>query len=107
VQLHTPPCIPPGCTAPSAPARLQALGIDTSRQHAAQLLARYDKDRSGTLEIEEFSKLSRELREWQWAQGQWPRPPPPPKGASVMPKAAAHEEASWRCPWFGVVGLGL
>ena len=51
----------------------------------------------GTLEIEEFAKLSRELREWQWAQGQWPRPPPPPKGASVMPKAAAHEEANWRC----------
>ena len=51
----------------------------------------------GTLEIEEFAKLSRELREWQWAQGQWPRPPPPPKGASVMPKGAAHEEANWRC----------
>ena len=51
----------------------------------------------GTLEIEEFAKLCRELREWQWAQGTWPRPPPPPKGASVRPKAQPHEEASWKC----------
>jgi len=39
----------PRCFALSAHSHLQALGLDTSRQHAASLLARYDKDRSGAL----------------------------------------------------------
>ena len=86
------------CTQMPCTPRAHTTHAHATHTHATHTRhARSARAPPGTLEIEEFAKLCRELREWQWAQGTWPRPPPPPKGASVRPKAQPHEEASWKC----------
>ena len=75
---------------------LQALGFDTSHHHSAGILSKYDRDRNGALEIEEFANLCRQLREWQWSTGQWPPPPLPPTAGQTA-SARSWEEKHWRC----------
>merc|ERR1711998_532977 len=49
-------------------AALNKLGLATNSQQAAEVLARYDTDFSGVLELGEWTKLVRELLEWQSVQ---------------------------------------
>ena len=46
---------------------LQAMGLDTDTEEAATLLARFDTDRSGRLELKEFRTLVGELKQFQAA----------------------------------------
>ena len=46
---------------------LEALSLDCTTSHAADLLKRYDADGNGLLDLNEFYTMVRELREWQWA----------------------------------------
>jgi Ca2+-binding EF-hand superfamily protein len=46
---------------------LEALSLDTTTSHAADLLKRYDADGNGLLDLDEFYTMVRELREWQWS----------------------------------------
>ena len=46
---------------------LEALSLDCTTSHAANILRRFDRDGNGVLDLNEFYTLVRELREWQWA----------------------------------------
>lgn len=46
---------------------LEALSLDCTTSHAADLLKRYDADGNGLLDLDEFYTMVRELREWQWS----------------------------------------
>ena len=47
---------------------LKALGLDVGSEEATSILQKYDTDRSGLLEIDEFATLVHQLRKWQQSQ---------------------------------------
>ena len=46
-------------------AALQELGLNTSHQHAATILQRFDRSGAGTLDVQEFANLVRQLKDSQ------------------------------------------
>lgn len=59
-------------------AALQALGLPTATAQATQILARFDADRSGRLDVDEFASLCAELQKFQATSGIAASLAPPP-----------------------------
>ena len=77
---------------------LHALGIDVTPPEAAQVLARYDADHSGLMELDEFARLARGLGYQPASYQPASHPPPPsypPPPAFPPPAAPAYQPAAY------------
>lgn len=73
---------------------LRVLGLDVNSDDATRVLARYDSDRNGLMELDEFARLAYELR--RYVASQQPRPSshhPNPTGYTEPSRKPTHGHA--------------